>query len=74
MPSMDGNSRVRNHRQRLRDSGLRPFQIWIPDVRRENFGDECRRQSQLISLIDHKNQELSMFIEEALDQIEGWEA
>jgi hypothetical protein len=24
---------------------LRPIQIWVPDVRRPGFAEECRRQS-----------------------------
>jgi Protein of unknown function (DUF3018)/PemK-like, MazF-like toxin of type II toxin-antitoxin system len=29
--------RVRQHRERLRSQGLRPLQIWIPDVRAPEF-------------------------------------
>ena len=27
--------------------GLRPVQIWVPDTRRPDFKEECRRQSRL---------------------------
>ncbi|HEV2955978.1 MAG TPA: antitoxin MazE family protein [Xanthobacteraceae bacterium] len=37
--------KVRAHRQRLRRRGLRPIQIWVPDVRRPGFAEEARRQS-----------------------------
>jgi len=37
--------RVAGHRQRLRAAGLRPIQLWVPDVRRPGFAEECRRQS-----------------------------
>ena len=40
-PSRD---KVRAHRQRLRDQGLRPVQIWVPDVRSPGFAAEARRQ------------------------------
>ena len=42
------NDRVQRHRQRLRQSGLRPIQLWVPDVRQPGFADECRRQSALL--------------------------
>ena len=37
--------RVAGYRQRLRAAGLRPLQIWVPDTRRPDFAEECRRQS-----------------------------
>lgn len=41
--------RVREHRQRLREQGLRPIQIWVPDVRAPEFAAEAHRQSTLIA-------------------------
>ncbi len=40
------------HRARLREQGLRPIQIWIPDVRSERFDAEAHRQSRLIAAVD----------------------
>ena len=40
------NMRVQKHRDALRRAGLRPVQIWVPDTRRPDFVDECRRQCQ----------------------------
>ena len=37
---MHVNERVRKHRDALRQSGLRPLQIWVPDTRRAGFEDE----------------------------------
>jgi hypothetical protein len=37
--------RVRQHRERLRRQGLRPVQIWVPDVRAPEFIAEAHRQS-----------------------------
>lgn len=37
--------RVSEHRKRLRAQGLRPIQVWVPDVRSPAFADEARRQS-----------------------------
>jgi Protein of unknown function (DUF3018) len=41
--------KVRAHRQRLRRRGLRPIQIWVPDVRRRGFAEEARRQSLAVA-------------------------
>jgi hypothetical protein len=41
--------KVREHRQRLRAKGMRPIQIWVPDVRSPEFSAEARRQSQLVA-------------------------
>lgn len=37
--------KVRAYRERLRSQGLRPVQIWVPDVRSPEFQAEARRQS-----------------------------
>jgi hypothetical protein len=41
--------KVRAHRDRLRRRGLRPIQIWVPDVRSRTFAREARRQSRLVA-------------------------
>lgn len=41
--------RVRQHRERLRSQGLRPVQIWVPDVRAPEFIAEAHRQSLAIA-------------------------
>lgn len=41
--------RVRQHRERLRRQGLRPVQIWVPDVRAPEFVAEAHRQSVAIA-------------------------
>ncbi len=41
--------KVQAHRKRLRKKGLRPVQIWVPDVRSKAFAREARRQSLLIA-------------------------
>jgi hypothetical protein len=40
--------KVRAHRERLRRRGLRPVQIWVPDVRSRKFARDAHLQSQLI--------------------------
>lgn len=41
--------KVRAHRERLRKQGLRPIQIWVPDVRSPGFAAEAHRQSLLVA-------------------------
>jgi len=41
--------KVREHRQRLRRQGLRPIQLWVPDVRAPAFRSEARRQSLAVA-------------------------
>ena len=50
MPVVD---RVRDHRQRLRAQGLRPVQIWVPDVRSPEFAREAHRQSLAVAESEH---------------------
>ena len=41
--------KVREHRARLRAQGLRPIQIWVPDVRAPGFRAQAHRQSQAVA-------------------------
>jgi hypothetical protein len=41
--------RVTAHRARLREQGLRPVQIWVPDVRSERFAAEAHRQARMVA-------------------------
>jgi len=45
--------KVREHRERLREQGLRPIQIWVPDVRSPSFRSEAHRQSAAIAASVH---------------------
>ena len=42
--------KVQEHRERLREQGLRPIQIWVPDVRSPAFRSEAHRQSLAIAI------------------------
>lgn len=39
----------------MRAQGLRPVQIWVPDVRSERFADEAHRQAALVALSDRRS-------------------
>ena len=45
--------KVREHRKRLREQGLRPIQIWAPDVRSPAFRKEAHRQSAAVAASVH---------------------
>jgi hypothetical protein len=66
------NSRVQKHRDALRTAGLRPVQIWVPDTRRPDFAEECRRQCLLVARADSTNTALQQLMDEALAEVDGW--
>lgn len=41
--------RVKDHRDRLRSQGLRPIQLWVPDVRSPDFAAEAHRQAVAVA-------------------------
>lgn len=66
------NTRVQKHRTALRMAGLRPVQIWVPDTRRHDFAEECRRQCRLAAQADNADTSIRQFMEEALADLDGW--
>lgn len=66
------NVRVQKYRDSLRMAGLRPVQIWVPDTRRPDFAQECRRQSQLVSQADMADKDMEHFMDAALNDLDGW--
>lgn len=66
------NARVQKHRDAMRMAGLRPVQIWVPDTRRPDFAQECRRQSQLVAQSDLAELDMPHFMDEALADVDGW--
>ena len=49
--------KVREHRDRLRAQGLRPIQIWVPDVRAPSFQEQAHRQSQAVAASAHARED-----------------
>jgi hypothetical protein len=49
MGRTDGSERVARHRAALRAAGLRPIQIWVPDVRSKSFATKAHRQSLAVA-------------------------
>lgn len=63
-------AKVKKHRERLRAQGLRPVQIWVPDVRSTAFKAEASRQSALVAASPHEADDQA-FIDAASEGV--WE-
>ena len=61
--------KVRAHRDRLRRQGLRPVQIWVPDVRSKAFARTAHRQSLAVA-----GSPLARGDQEFVDAISAWDA
>jgi hypothetical protein len=72
MATTSVNERVQRHRNALRMAGLRPVQIWVPDTRRPDFAQECRRQSNLVAQSDMGDADTTQFMDQALADVDGW--
>ncbi|ACL56058.1 antitoxin MazE family protein [Methylobacterium nodulans] len=59
--------KVREHRDRLRAQGLRPIQIWVPDVRAPSFREQAHRQSQAVAASAHAREDQAF-----IDAIADW--
>ncbi len=55
--SNSSRGKVRAHRKRLRQQGLRPIQIWVPDMRSPAFVTEAHRQSLAVAKSPHAKQD-----------------
>jgi hypothetical protein len=58
--------KVRAHRERLRRLGLRPIQIWVPDVRAPAFRSRAHRQSLAVAGSSHARKD-QVFIDAVSD-------
>jgi hypothetical protein len=63
-PSRD---KVRAHRKRLRKQGLRPIQIWVPDMRSPAFAKEAHRQSVVVAKSPHARDD-----QDFIDAVSDW--
>ncbi len=58
--------RVQKHRRALRAAGLRPIQIWVPDVRSKSFATQAKKQSMAIARSSQEQDDIA-FIESIAD-------
>jgi hypothetical protein len=59
--------KVQEHRARLRRQGLRPVQIWVPDVRAPSFRSAAHRQSLAVAASAHAREDQAF-----IDEVTGW--
>ena len=59
--------KVREHRERLRGQGLRPIQIWVPDVRSPAFRSEAHRQSAAVAVSPRAREDQAF-----IDAVSDW--
>ncbi len=57
MTDTGSRNRVRAHRARLRAQGLRPVQIWVPDITAEGFAAEAHRQSRAVAATERADED-----------------
>ena len=67
------SERVQKRRAALRAAGLRPVQIWVPDIRRPGFAAECRRQAALVAEADRSDTDMHAFMDAALTDLDEWQ-
>jgi surfactin synthase thioesterase subunit len=65
--SRSSREKVRAHRKRLRQQGLRPIQIWVPDMRSPAFVKEAHRQSLAVANSPHAKDD-----QEFIDAVSDW--
>jgi Protein of unknown function (DUF3018) len=65
--SKSSRDKVRAHRERLRRQGLRPIQIWVPDVRSPEFAKEAHRQSLAVANSPHAKED-----QDFIDAVSDW--
>jgi hypothetical protein len=58
----------------MRERGLRPVQLWVPDVRTKAFAAQAYRQASLVARADEgaDDQEFVEAISVPWDEVHGW--
>lgn len=67
MQAKSSRDKVQAHRKRLRQQGLRPIQIWVPDMRSPAFVTEAHKQSLAVAKSAHARQD-----QKFIDAISNW--
>ena len=66
--SNSSRDKVRAHRKRLRQQGLRPIQIWVPDVTSPAFAKAAHRQSRVVARSAQERED-----QDFIDTISDWD-
>jgi hypothetical protein len=65
--SKSSRDKVQAHRERLRQQGLRPIQIWVADVRSPGFAKEAHHQSLAVANSPHARRD-----QDFVDAVGDW--
>ncbi|MCJ7627676.1 MAG: antitoxin MazE family protein [Longimicrobiales bacterium] len=57
--TVSSREKVRRHRERLRAQGLRPIQIWVPDIRSPAFQAQAHDQSLIVAQSEQAREDQS---------------
>lgn len=57
------------YRRRMRERGYRPLQVWVPDVRSEQFASEARQEALALADADRRSDDMD-FVEAISDLLE----
>ena len=68
--ALSASEKTAKYREKLRAQGLRPIQIWVPDIRSKTLAEEVRRQSLRVSRKDES--ELMDELDMSAAQTEDW--
>ena len=64
--ALNSAQKMRQYRERMKAAGLRPIQLWVPDVRSQKIIDEMRKQSIRVSS-DYQESRIMDFVESVMD-------
>lgn len=62
--------KVRTHRAKLRAQGLRPIQIWVPDMSDPKFIAQARREALAIANSPHEKDDQAFI--DSISDTSGW--
>jgi len=65
--SKSSRDKVRAHRKRLRQQGLRPIQSWVPDMRSPAFVTQAHLQSLAVANSPHAKED-----QDFIDALSDW--
>jgi hypothetical protein len=68
--ALSASEKTAKFREKLRAQGLRPIQIWVPDVRSKTLVEEVRRQSLRVS--GKEEPDLMDELDRSAAQTEDW--
>ena len=61
------SQKMHDYRERMKASGLRLVQFWIPDTRSQGFAEEAKRQSLRTKQAEYTETDSLDFIEQVAD-------